>query len=311
MKIIKNVMELKEKIENTYIAIGTFDGIHFGHQELIKKANAAARKNNGLSVVFTFSSHPLELVRPESVPRFINTIDEKVTLLKNFDVDCVILQPFTKEFASLTGEEFVSLLKEKLGAKELFVGFNFSFGKGGKCTPKDLIKLGKEKDIIVHEIPAVYLGDKLISSTFVRTQVPDGDISDINRYLGHNFLIQGEVVHGKKLARELGFPTVNVKMANRIYPKNGIYGAICRIEGEDIWRDGVVNIGVNPTLKPGEKSVEMNIFDFNQTIYGKIIEVELIEYLREEKKFDSVEDLIAGISNDVKTWREKINARKS
>lgn len=311
MTIIENVMELEKKLENTYVAIGTFDGVHFGHQELIKRAVENAKKNNGLSVVFTFSSHPLELINKERVPRFINTIEEKKTLLESFGVDVVVLQPFNEKFASLKADEFVDLLKDKLGCKEIFVGFNFSFGIGGKGTPKDLIRLGEERGILVHEIPAVYLGDKLISSTFVRTQVPDGDIEDINRYLGHNFLIQGEVIHGKKLARVLGFPTINIEIANRIYPKNGVYGARVRIEGENFYRYGVANIGVNPTLKPGEKSVEVNIFDFDQTVYGKIVEVELMKYIRPEEKFDSVEELIKNIGNDVKTWREIINARKS
>lgn len=310
IKIVKNILELKEKLENSYVAIGTFDGVHYGHQQLIKMAIDKAKKNGGQAVVFTFSSHPMELINSKKAPKNINTIDEKVYILEDMGVNCIVLQEFSKEFADLKAEEFVDILKEKMGSKEIFVGFNFSFGEGGKSNTKDLIRLGEERDIVVNEIPAIYLDEQLVSSTFLRKEVEHRDISEVNRYLGHSFLILGEVVHGKKIARELGFPTANVKMAKRVYPKNGIYGARVKIEGEDFYRYGVVNIGVNPTLKPGEKSVEVNILDFDEFIYGKIIAVELLEYLREEKKFDSIEELKRVIGNDVKVWTEKIRERK-
>lgn len=310
IKIVKNILELKEKLENSYVAIGTFDGVHYGHQQLIKMAIDKAKKNGGQAVVFTFSSHPMELINSKKAPKNINTIDEKVYILEDMGVNCIVLQEFSKEFADLKAEEFVDILKEKVGSKEIFVGFNFSFGEGGKSNTKDLIRLGEERDIVVNEIPAIYLDEQLVSSTFLRKEVEHRDISEVNRYLGHSFLILGEVVHGKKIARELGFPTANVKMAKRVYPKNGIYGARVKIEGEDFYRYGVVNIGVNPTLKPGEKSVEVNILDFDEFIYGKIIAVELLEYLREEKKFDSIEELKRVIGNDVKVWTEKIRERK-
>ncbi|WP_300341042.1 MULTISPECIES: bifunctional riboflavin kinase/FAD synthetase [unclassified Fusobacterium] len=310
IKIVKNILELKEKLENSYVAIGTFDGVHYGHQQLIKMAIDRAKKNGGQAVVFTFSSHPMELINSKKAPKNINTIDEKVYILEDMGVNCIVLQEFSKEFADLKAEEFVDILKEKVGSKEIFVGFNFSFGEGGKSNTKDLIRLGEERGIVVNEIPAIYLDEQLVSSTFLRKEVEHRDISEVNRYLGHSFLILGEVVHGKKIARELGFPTANVKMAKRVYPKNGIYGARVKIEGEDFYRYGVVNIGVNPTLKPGEKSVEVNILDFDEFIYGKIIAVELLEYLREEKKFDSIEELKRVIGNDVKVWTEKIRERK-
>ncbi len=310
MRIIRNILELEENLKNTYVAIGTFDGVHYGHQKLIKEAVETAKKKGGTSVVFTFSSHPLELINKHRAPKSINTIEEKLYLLENLGVDCVILQPFNREFADLTADEFVDILKEKVGSVEVFVGFNFSFGEGGKSDTGDLIKLGNERGILVHEIPAVYLDGELISSTFIRSQISDGNIEDINRYLGHYFVIMGEVVHGKKLAGEiLGFPTANIKLAQRIYPKTGIYGARVKIEGEDFYRDGVVNIGVNPTLKPGEKSVEVNILNFDRLIYGKIVAVELIKYLREERKFNSIETLKAQIASDVQEWKDIVSER--
>lgn len=311
MRVIENIFELEENLQNTYVAIGTFDGVHYGHQKLIKKAVERAKETGGISVVFTFSSHPMELIDISKAPKKINTIEEKLYLLENLGVDCVILQAFTKEFAGLTADEFADILKEKVGSKEIFVGFNFSFGEGGKSKTKDLIELGEKRGILVHEIPAVYIDGDLISSTFLRNRIMHTDITDINRYLGHRFVIMGEVVHGKKIARELGFPTANIKIATRLYPKNGIYGAKVKIEGENFYRYGVVNIGVNPTLKPGEKSVEVNILDFDEFIYGKIVAVELEQYLREEKKFSSIDELKRVIGNDVKTWTKVIKERKN
>lgn len=311
MRIIEDILDIEEYLKDSYVAIGTFDGVHFGHQKLIKLAVEKAKKNGGHSVVFTFSSHPMELINIEKAPRNINTIREKLYLLENLGVDCVILQRFSKSFADLSAEEFVEILKNKVGSKELFVGFNFSFGEGGKSKTKDLIRLGEERGMIVNELPAIYIENQLISSTFIRNCVEHKDISQVNRYLGHNFLIMGEVVHGKKIARELGFPTANIKLAKRIYPKNGIYGAKVKIEGEDFYRYGVVNIGVNPTLKPGEKSVEVNILDFDEFIYGKIVAVELEQYLREEKKFSSIDELKRVIGNDVKNWTRIVRERKN
>lgn len=310
MKVIKNILESSEKLKNSFVAIGTFDGVHYGHQQLIKAAIKNAKQKNGVSVVFTFSSHPLELINKDKAPRVINTVEEKLYMLEQLGVDYVILQPFSRKFANLSAEEFVDLLKEKVGCVEAFVGFNFSFGMGGKSNTKDLIRLGKQRDILVEEIPAIYLDNQLISSTFLRGEIEKENIDEINKNLGHYFIIQGEVVHGKKIARELGFPTANIKISKRIYPQNGIYGARVKIEGEDFFRDGVVNIGVNPTLKPGEKTVEVNILDFDQFIYGKIVTIELIKYLREEKKFNSIEELKENIANDIKTWRKIIRENK-
>lgn len=308
MKIIEDIF--KVKLENTYVAIGTFDGVHRGHRELITMTTEKSKKENGKSVVFTFSTHPMDIINHNKTPRFINTIAEKATLLKNMGVDYVILQKFDKKFADMSGEDFVKLLYENLGCREIFVGFNFSFGVGGKSKTKDLVKFATPYGIKVHIVPAVELDNQVVSSTIIRKMIENEEIEKINKYLGHNFLIEGEVVHGKKLARELGFPTANIKMSKRIYPKTGIYGARVRINGEDFYRDGVVNIGYNPTLKPGEKSVEVNIFDFDKMIYGKNVEVELIEYLRPEKQFDNIQDLIDTIANDVKIWHERIEQCK-
>lgn len=311
MKIINDIFETTEIFEDSYTAIGTFDGLHYGHQQLIKGAIKKAKENGGKSVVFTFANHPMEIINIEKAPKCINTLEEKIYLFEKMGIDYLILQPFNKKFADLTAIEFVEILKNKVNSKELFVGFNFSFGEGGKAKTKDLISLGESMGMKVNEIPAVSIDGEVISSTLIRKNIQRGEFEDVNKYLGHKFLIIGEVIHGKKIARQLGFPTANIKMANRLYPPNGIYGATLMIEGENIKRDGVVNIGVNPTLKPGEKSVEVHILDFNEEIYGKKIYVEVIKFMREEKKFTSVDELKKVIGNDVKNWQNYIKVREN
>lgn len=311
MKIINDIFETTEIFEDSYTAIGTFDGLHYGHQQLIKGAIKKAKENGGKSVVFTFANHPMEIINIEKAPKCINTLEEKIYLFEKMGIDYLILQPFNKKFADLTAIEFVEILKNKVNSRELFVGFNFSFGEGGKAKTKDLISLGESMGMKVNEIPAVSIDGEVISSTLIRKNIQRGEFEDVNKYLGHKFLIIGEVIHGKKIARQLGFPTANIKMANRLYPPNGIYGATLMIEGENIKRDGVVNIGVNPTLKPGEKSVEVHILDFNEEIYGKKIYVEVIKFMREEKKFTSVDELKKVIGNDVKNWQNYIKVREN
>lgn len=310
IKVIDNIFDEKLCLKNSYIAIGTFDSVHFGHQKLIKQAVEKAKENKGISVVFTFMNNPLELLAGSKAPKCINNISEKVELLRRLGVDIVILQPFIKRFAVLEAEEFVDILKNKLDAKEIMVGFNFSFGVGGASTPDDLKLLGNKKGIEVEEFAPIYIGDTLVSSTLIRNMLLNENIEKINRYLGHNYLIIGEVIHGKKLARQLGFPTANIGLEKRIYPKNGIYGVRVKIQGEEFYRDGVVNIGLNPTLKPGEKSIEVNILDFDQMIYGKIITVEFRKFLREERKCENIEELKTLIGNDILTWREILKREK-
>ncbi|AYZ74691.1 bifunctional riboflavin kinase/FAD synthetase [Fusobacterium necrophorum] len=303
MKVIKNILEIKENLQKSYVAIGNFDGLHTGHRTIIRKARERAEEKNGVSVVFTFQNHPMELLRKDGRSvKYINTNEEKLFMLEKMGVDYVVLQPFTQNFADLTPLEFVKLLKQKLGVEEIFVGFNFSFGKGGVAKTKDLVYLGRGEGICVHELKAITSGEEVISSTLIRKSMMTGQFAKALKLLGHPMIVIGEVVHGKKIARKLGFPTANIQIKDRLYPPFGIYGAKLQLEGEDRIRYGVINVGVNPTLKPGEFSLEVHILDFDEDIYGKKMYIELMEYLRKEEKFDSVEELIACIANDVAVW---------
>ena len=310
MKVIVDIQKSEERLKNSYVALGTFDGVHRGHRVLINSAIEKAKKNGGISVVYTFLNHPLEIIAPERVPKMINTIDEKLRLLEEMGVDYVVLQTFDEKYAETSKEEFIDkILIEYLGAKEIFVGFNYTFAERGSGNVEYLRKVAPEKGIKFNEIKAIEYKGQVLSSTLIRKFILEGKIEEANMFLGRPFFISGEVEHGKKLGRVLGFPTANLKVVNKVYPPFGIFGGTVLIEGEKEKYNAVVNIGKNPTLKPGELSVEVHILDFNRDIYGKKIDVSIEKHLRDEKKFGSMEELRQGIRNDVENWR-KISNRK-
>lgn len=310
MKVIVDIQKSEERLKNSYVALGTFDGVHRGHRVLINSAIEEAKKNGGISVVYTFLNHPLEIIAPERVPKMINTIDEKLRLLEEMGVDYVVLQTFDEKYAETSKEEFIDkILIEYLGAKEIFVGFNYTFAEKGSGNVEYLRKVAPKKGIKLNEIKAIEYKGQVLSSTLIRKFILEGKIEEANMFLGRPFFISGEVEHGKKLGRVLGFPTANLKVVNKVYPPFGIFGGTVLIEGEKEKYNAVVNIGKNPTLKAGELSVEVHILDFNRDIYGKKIDVSIEKHLRDEKKFGSMEELRQGIRNDVENWR-KISNRK-
>ena len=310
MKIIDDIFQLKEKNHDLCVAIGAFDGIHEGHKNVIKGAIKRAKKIGGKSVVFTFDKHPKSFMSQKTAPKLINSKEEKVHLLEKLGVDYVIFQKFDQNFSALTPLEFLNLLK-MFRTREIFVGFNFRFGAGGAATVDDMIEMGKTCGIEVNKANPVTSGKKVISSTLIRELITCGELDTVKNLLGYNLFIIGNVVHGKKYGRQLGFPTANLKLIDKIYPPFGIYGARVQIEGYDKVYDGVVNIGRNPTLKDGELSVETHILDFSDYIYGKKVIVELIKNLRTEKKFNSIDELKTAIANDVLIWKDYLQSSKN
>ncbi len=306
MKVIDGLDNLLEKYDNLALALGTFDGIHKGHQKLIKAAVNKARETGGKSMVLTFSEHPRKVFQGEDKTILINTHREKIHLLKNLGVDIVLFAHWTEDFKNLSADEFVcDVLKDKIGAKYLYAGFNYTFGKGRLGKPDYLQKLGKDLGMEVEIIAPVKEKDTVISSTIIRGLIEEGDIDKATDYLGAPLVIIGEVEHGRKIGRTLGFPTANLKVFNRIYPPRGIYGVKVVIEGESIVRDGLMNIGYNPTI-PNENmrlSVEVYILDFDRDIYEKELIVTVTKYLRPEKKCKDIEELKELIKSDERNWR--------
>ena len=304
MIVVNDILTSNIEFEDTYVAIGNFDGVHYGHKKLINETIKAARENSKKAVVFTFEKHPLEFLFPERKFDYINTNEEKLYLLESLGVDVVIMQKLDKNFLEYTPLEFVRILKNKLKVKEIFVGFNFSFGKGGLGTAEDLEYLAEIHNIKVNELPPVTLDGELVSSSAIRKKIANSDFDGAIKLLDHPMIVIGEVIHGKKIARQLGFPTTNIKMDNnRLYPPSGIYGAFLQVsEKNSKVLYGVVNIGYNPTLKQ-EMSLEVHILDFDREVYGEKLYIQIVKFMREEKKFSSIDELKATIQADVDRWK--------
>ena len=304
MIVVNDILTSNIEFEDTYVAIGNFDGVHYGHKKLINETIKAARENSKKAVVFTFEKHPLEFLFPERKFDYINTNEEKLYLLESLGVDVVIMQKLDKNFLEYTPLEFVRILKNKLKVKEIFVGFNFSFGKGGLGTAEDLEYLAEVHNIKVNELPPVTLDGELVSSSAIRRKIANSDFDGAIKLLDHPMIVIGEVIHGKKIARQLGFPTTNIKMDNnRLYPPSGIYGAFLQVSDKNSKvLYGVVNIGYNPTLKQ-EMSLEVHILDFDREVYGEKMYIQIVKFMRKEKKCSSIDELKATIQADVDRWK--------
>lgn len=314
MVVVNGIENLQEKYENLSLALGTFDGIHKGHQLLIRNTVKRAKETGGKSMVLTFSEHPQKIFKGVTTPILINTHKEKIHLLRQLGVDVVVFAHFTEEFKNLSAPEFfLEIIKNKLNAKYIFAGFNYTFGKKRQGNPELLMELGKKFDIEVNIIEPVKHNDKIISSTLIREFIENGDMDKAREYLGSDLIIIGEVEHGKKIGRTLGFPTANLKIFNKIYPPRGIYGVEVLIEGETQLRDGLLNIGFNPTIPNDfpKLAVEVHILDFNGDIYGKEILVKIKKYTRPEVKCNSLDELKELIHSDVVSWRRHLGEKRS
>lgn len=300
MKIYQGIEQF-EKLKNAAVTTGTFDGVHIGHRTILNRLNEVAKKMKGESVLLTFYPHPRMVLQEDAELRLLNTIDEKTELLKQAGIDHLIIHPFTKEFSRTTSLEFVrDILVNQIGTKKLVIGYDHHFGRNREGSFEHLKEYGPVYGFEVEEIPAQDIEDVNVSSTKIRKALVEGDVKTANAYLGHNFQLSGIVVHGNKVGRELGFPTANIdiKSKYKLIPAEGIY-AVKVLFGDERY-SGMLNIGRRPTINSGkgEQTIEVNIFDFKKEIYGEKIQLELIERIRDEKKFDNKEELIAEMQKD-------------
>ena len=303
MQVFSSLTELKNsqiKYKNLALALGTFDGVHIGHQNVILKAVKLAKQNDGTSAVFTFKNHPLSVLAQKKVPPFINDTVAKVNDIASLGVDVLINIEFTKEISTLSPKEFMQMLKNYLAPKFVVTGPNYTFGAKGAGTPQTLAKEGKTYGFESYMYHFVYCESNMVSSTAIRKAILEGDLDIANKMLGKSFAINEEVIHGKKRGRTLGYPTANLNISEeRIMLPNGVYIVYAYVDG--IRYDAIASIGTNPTFKDISRRVEVNIFNFNQDIYGKLIQVNFLKAIRHEIKFSSVEALLTQMKKDVKT----------
>lgn len=304
MNIIYDLNELKEPLRNPVLTIGNFDGVHKGHLVLFDKVKARAKAIDGQSAVMTFEPHPIKVMKPGNGPPLITPIKQKLDLISNAGIDVIFCIPFTRQFASISAENFVQdILVDRLGIKEIVVGYDYTFGTKRLGNIGLLQEMGDKLGFKVHVVDPIRLEDSLVSSTSIRELVQKGDLSETKKLLGRDYQICGTVVKGKNRGgRLLGFPTANLKLIDELIPKGGVYAVTAIINDRTYY--GVTNIGYNPTFGDQALSVETHLLDFSEDILGETIRVNFIKRLRDEKTYGSVEELAEQIAQDVQEAKE-------
>jgi riboflavin kinase/FMN adenylyltransferase len=290
------------KAINPVVTIGTFDGVHLGHQKVIERLKQIAKKHQGESVIFTFYPHPRLVTSPkETNLRLLTTLEEKIKLFEKFGVDHLIVFPFNKEFSELTYNDFVkTILVDQLKTHCLVVGYDHKFGKNRAGGFEDLKKCANEYNFNIEKLGALSIEEDNVSSTKIRTALQNGTIKTANQYFGYKFALHGSVVSGKQLGRKLGFPTANIEASDphKIIPGYGVYAVRTSVNGKQY--NGMLNIGTRPTFNKNadNRSIEVNIFDFEEDIYGKEVTLFFIDKIRDEQKFEGVEMLVKQLKLD-------------
>ena len=306
MKIVKNIANFSTN-EKTFVTIGTFDGVHFGHQKILEKLVIEAKQAGKKAVLLTFFPHPRMVLQKDATIELLNTIDERAKLLKKTGLDYLIIHPFNKAFSKTTALEFVKdILVGTFNISKLIIGYDHHFGKNREGNIKQLTEYSKLYDFTVEEIPAQDIDDVSVSSTKIRRALANGNLKTANNYLGYNFILNGFVVNGKKLGGTIGYPTANIdiKEAYKLIPKMGVYVVKSFIKNQTVF--GMMNIGNRPTVNGKHQTIEVHFFDFNGDLYGENLTIELIYFLRDEHKFDSLDSLIFQLKEDEQTSRNYI-----
>jgi riboflavin kinase/FMN adenylyltransferase len=287
------------------VTLGTFDGVHLGHQMIIRKIVDSAQRIGAESLVLTFFPHPRMVLKQDNSIQLLNTLEEKKELLEALNLDNLVVQKFDYEFSQLTAEEFVKqVLVEKFNICKIIIGYDHRFGKNRTADFKDLERFGKEYGFEVEEISAQEIDHVSISSTKIRTALEEGTIVLANEYLGYEYHFSGTIVHGKKLGRTLGFPTANFSITEsyKLIPRYGVYVVKSQIDGE--WVKGMMSVGINPTFEGHPYSIEVNYLDWDGDLYDQELKVCILDRIRDEVKFESLEALVEQLKDDERYTRE-------
>ena len=298
MNIFHSINEFHSD-KKTIVTIGTFDGVHLGHAAILKKLTQNTQNETFESTVLTFFPHPRMVLQGKSDLKLLNTINEKIELLEKIGIDNLIIHPFDETFAELNAEAFVStILVDHLRVQKIIIGYDHRFGKNRTANIDDLISFGAQYGFEVEQISAQEIDEISISSTKIRTALEKGDIQLANEYLGYSYFLSGTVVKGKQLGRTIGFPTANISLEEdyKLVPQNGVYVVQAEIDSKTIY--GMMNIGFNPTVQGKQKTIEVHLFDFDTDIYNRKIQVGILQRIRSEKKFESIELLTKQLDED-------------
>jgi len=307
LKIINAIDSFSEK--NIAITIGTFDGVHIGHQKIVKRLIESAKQDHLKSVILTFFPHPRMVLQNDANLKLINTIDERSKILDRLGLDCLLIKEFTIEFSRLSALEFVrDILVNKLNTKRIIIGYDHHFGRNRTASIDELKGFGEAYGFDVEEISVQDIDDVAVSSTKIRKALNKGNIAIANAFLGYNFMLTGTIVRGKGLGRQLDFPTANMHIVEtyKLIPKYGVYVVSSVIDNETIY--GMMNIGLNPTVDGEKENIEIHFFNFNKDIYNQKIQVDVLHRIRNEQKFESVMALRAQLQHDKKVSLDYIAA---
>ena len=307
MKIYKSIDKYNES-KSSVVTIGTFDGIHKGHQKIFNKVINVSKQSNLSSVVLTFFPHPRIILNKYNDIKMIDTLDEKIEHLEKIGIDNLIIHPFDKKFSLLSADQFIKeYLVEKLKLKHIIIGYDHRFGKGREASVSDLKEYSSDFNFIVDEIDAQEIEKIAISSTKIRNSINQGDLETTKKYLGRFFSLTGKVVKGDGLGKQIDYPTANILIEEdyKIIPKDGVYYIRTRIDNK--LYNGMMNIGHRPTIGNKAKSIEVNLFNFNRDIYDKIISIDVVVKIRDEKKFSSINALKAQLAKDEEHCLKLIN----
>ena len=309
MRIIRGIKNTTEKFPSPVLTLGNFDGVHLGHQAIFKKVVERAKESGGTAIAFTFEPHPLKVLAPERSPMLLNTFHGKMKLIEAAGIQIAICADFTREFAEQDPEDFARrVLVEKIGVKEVYVGYDYAFGKGREGSIDSLKSIGAALGFTVGVVEAVQVGGVVVSSSLVRDLVSSGRLEEAYPYLGRHYAIEGNVVHGESRGHTLGFPTANIHTANELLPAHGVYAVRVLVGGHHL--DGVASIGVRPTFGSGPVSLEVFLFGYDGNLYGKHLEVAFIKRLRGEQKFPDADTLVRQMHKDVEQAKEVLAATK-
>ncbi|MEJ8590555.1 bifunctional riboflavin kinase/FAD synthetase [Riemerella anatipestifer] len=297
MKVISSISDYKNT-SPTALSIGMFDGVHLGHQSIIKNLKKISDEKKLSSGLLTFWPHPRTIFNPNENLKLLNTLTEKTSLIENLGVDFLFLQNFDEDFRNLSADDFVKkILVDKLNVKHLIIGYDHRFGKDKKGDFNLLQKMATEFDFEVQQLDAIQLENQNISSTKIRNAIASGDFKSANDMLGYHYPLRGKVIHGKKIGRTIGYPTANISIDNiKLLPKKGAY--IVEVWIDNLFYKGMLSVGTNPTVSGTELSVEVYIIDFNKDIYDQDITIKFRDFLHEEIKFDGLEALIKKLDED-------------
>ncbi len=298
MNVFNSVQSFKFA-KKTIVTLGTFDGMHIGHQAILNKLKLQKKIYGYETLVLTFFPHPRMVLKTDHQISLLNTINERVKLIDHFGIDHLVVQEFTHDFANLSAEEFVkTILVDQFNIGKIIIGYDHRFGKNRSADIHDLIEFGKKYHFDVEQISAEELNDVSVSSTKIRNALNVGNVALAKTYLGYPYMVSGTVVSGKQLGRTIGYPTANIQVAEdyKLIPAIGVYVVGVTVKGKDYY--GMLSVGTNPTVGGTEKTVEVYIFDFNDTIYDEEITVRFLTKIRDEEHFGSLDLLIEALKND-------------